>query len=613
MASTRWWKTPVKKSAEPHVDIFRVLDNLDNDNERRNLDYKNWLNLYTNRVYDEFKPGRSTYRLSVFDDEIGVKLNVIQSCIDTLSSKIASSRPTPQFLTDNGKWEEKSRAKKLEKFVGGTFYDARIYDEARLVFVDAAIFGTGFMKIYSADGKVKVERVFPGEMVVDEQSCMTSSPRTMYQCKYVPLDVIQHQFPKYADQLALAEGERMVEGQDSYETDLVKVVEAWHIPSGKNAGDGRHVICIKECTLLYEEYKRKRHPFVVLRWTRQPFGWFGQGLAEQLSGIQKEIDKLIRRIQDAMHLFSNAKMLMEKGAVKKENLRNVTGDIIETEPGHPMPTIYMPTAVSNEVFNHLWQLYAKAYEISGISQMSASSVKPTDVESGIALRTLVDVETQRFALLVRDWEDLFVEAAGHVVEVAKEENGGKPVKTKWVAKGFVETVEWKDVSMDDDDYVMKVYPSNLLPQTPFGKLSTIQDLIKIGLISEPKEAMGLLDYPDLQRHQSLESADIDDVDMIIGSILDSGKYVEPMPWQNLGLALKRMNSALLRARLDNAPDDRLTLMEQWLEQAAQIMEMQEVELAQKQQMMQQSGMQGPAMGPTGPAPEPTPEQATQQG
>ena len=43
----------------------------------------------------------------------------------------------------------------------------------------------------------------------------------------------------------------------------------------------------------------------------RPVGFFGQGLAEQLQGLQLEINKTLRTIQVSMHLVSVPKQLVE--------------------------------------------------------------------------------------------------------------------------------------------------------------------------------------------------------------------------------------------------------------------------------------------------------------
>ena len=45
------------------------------------------------------------------------KLNIVQSCCDTLVNKISKNQPRATFLTDNGDWGMKKKAEQREKFV----------------------------------------------------------------------------------------------------------------------------------------------------------------------------------------------------------------------------------------------------------------------------------------------------------------------------------------------------------------------------------------------------------------------------------------------------------------------------------------------------------------
>ena len=66
---------------------------------------------------------------------------------------------------------------------------------------------------------------------------------------------------------------------------MVKVIESWHLSSGPKAKDGKHTICTN-ATLFKEDYDKEYFPFVFFRWNVRPVGFFGQGLAEQLQGLQ---------------------------------------------------------------------------------------------------------------------------------------------------------------------------------------------------------------------------------------------------------------------------------------------------------------------------------------
>jgi hypothetical protein len=599
------WYDKLEAGEERWEKVSIALAQIRDDHEEITDRYLRWLHLYSNREYSGFGPGdtRQVLRL-LMETRKRIKLNVIQSCVDTLAAKICAQKPRPQFLTSGGDWSEMRKARGLEKFVEGVFYQSKIYEQARMVFLDAAIFGTGYLKFYTKNGKVSVERVFPSEIVVDEGSALTSSPRTMHQVKLASAECLVARFAKDNKKLAMKiraavdrEADSFVVDEDGrhIERGLLEVKESWHLPSGPGAGDGRHCITAEGVDIIDESWNRDSFPFLVFRWLKLPFGYLGQGLVEQLAGAQVEVDKLITRIQDAMHIHSVCKIYAEEGSIDKEQLRNITGDVVWIKPGGQMPTTQMPGSVSSELFTHLWQLVAKMYEIAGISQLSASSMKPAGVESGIALRTLLDTETQRFALLARDWEEMFCEAARMVVEEAKSGSGA--VKTMWAAKDYAETIDFSKVDLDRDSYVLKVYPTNMLPQTPAGRLSTVQEMLTAGFI-DPKEAMSLLDFPDLEQSQSLMRASRDLVDRDIEMILD-GKEIEARPWQDLQMALQRTAMSLQKTEQDGAPKDVLARLSLYLSSIEDLLEDQEAEAQQQAMLEQAAAMQegGPPGGP----------------
>jgi hypothetical protein len=145
--------------------------------------------------------------------------------------------------------------------------------------------------------------------------------------------------------------------------------------------------------------------------------------------------------------------------------------------------------------------------------------------------------------------------------------GGKSVKVKYVAKGFVETVDWKECAdLDEDAYHVRIYPASIYPDTPKGKIDMAEKLVNAGLAS-PVEARAQIYGPESERMQSYHTAPIDDINMQIDRMLYDGEYDSPTKYQDLELGIPMVNSAYLRARSDGAPDDRLSLLLRWLDEA----------------------------------------------
>ena len=113
----------------------------------------------------------------------GTNENVIQSVIDTATSMIAKNRPKATFVTDDGDFTEQRKAMKLDKYVFAEFLASGVYKECPRAFRDACIFGTGVVKVLGEDGRLKVERVIPDEIIVDEREALSSAPRQMHRSR----------------------------------------------------------------------------------------------------------------------------------------------------------------------------------------------------------------------------------------------------------------------------------------------------------------------------------------------------------------------------------------------------------------------------------------------
>ena len=562
MASNKyisWWSD----ATEVHAEVFDAVNSLE-ESQR----YRHDLNLSNMRLYGNahIQDLRAMGYSRVSKKRERVTLNVIQSMCDTVTSRITKNRPKATFLTSGGDFTMQSKAKLLDKFVRGQFYEAGIYDIAPKVFLDACVFGTGIIKVYETDGKVKIERVFPNEVMVDDAEAIYGAPRQLFQTKYISRQVLLSAYPEFkAKILEASNGEERESWSEESLSDQVRCVEAWYLPSAKDAEDGRHVICIDTATLSDERWRRDYFPFVQIRWTERLLGYWGQGLAEQLTGVQVEINTLLQRIQHQMHL-ATPKVFIETGAkISKAHINNEAWGIIEYS-GTP-PQFFVPKTVSGEIFSHLDRLLSEAYAISGISQLSAQARKPAGLDSGVALREFSDIESERFVYVGQAYERMFLAVAHQLVDLAREiSDRGDTYDVISHGDKTIERIKWSDINLDEDKYVMKVFPTSLLPMTPAAKLQSVQEMLQAGLLTL-QEGRALLDYPDLESVNMLATAAQEDAMMLIDEMLNKGRYHPPEPFSNLPLTMKLIQSAYLRAKVDKAPEERLELLRRYLEDA----------------------------------------------
>jgi len=478
---SRWY---LKRN--PYQQVFNYINYLDQNQGYRQLDNLRNMRLYGNSEFIGALQQNYFRSEQSYNTQHRVTLNVVGSMIDTAASKITKNKPRPYFLTDGGDWSMKRKGEKLTKFIDGVFYGCDFYQKTAMAFKDGAIFGTGCVKIYSQNGEIKAERVFIDEIRVDDTECLYGEPLQMHQQKWVHKEVLKATFPSHSGAIDIATSN--LNPNNSYTTpgaqgDMLLVIESWKRPSGKVKG--RHTICIQNETLFEEEWTKDYFPFIFFRWNRKPIGFFGQGIAEQLTGLQLEINKILRTIQVSMHLVSVPKIFVEASSkIVSAHLNNKIGGIIKYA-GTP-PTEGALGHVPVELFTHLDRLYNRAYEIVGISQLSAQSEKPAGINSGKALRTLNDVQAERFQCVLKDYESQFIHASKIMIDLIKEIAGeSNDFSIKVPGQKFLQTINWADVQLEDDQYVLQIFPTSALSNEPAARFQEVQELIQAGFVAEP--------------------------------------------------------------------------------------------------------------------------------
>ena len=111
-----------------------------------------------------------------------VNLNVIASATDALHAKITKSKPRPSFQTDGGTWKMQQKARRLDKWMRGVFYETKIYRKGSDAFRECEVFGTAAIKLVPTKKKrIQFERVFIDEILVDDADGIYGEPRQMCQ------------------------------------------------------------------------------------------------------------------------------------------------------------------------------------------------------------------------------------------------------------------------------------------------------------------------------------------------------------------------------------------------------------------------------------------------
>tara|TARA_R110002012_G_scaffold202391_1_gene371435 strand:- start:17602 stop:19551 length:1950 start_codon:yes stop_codon:yes gene_type:complete len=566
-----WWQA----EKDPHEVISKFIQVLRDEQDSYYNDIETFMGLYNGRpLHSRYAQGSMQYSLL---RQPRLTFNIIHSLCQAATSKIAKHRPAVSFLTEGGNYSQKRKSQLFGKLMQGQFYSMKMYPVAQKVFLDACITGTGVIKYYTEFDKIKAERVPIHEITIDPIEAETGNmPRQMFQTKKVSRHVLAEMFPEKKDQIITAANH----DDDEYEederfSDMILCHEAWHLPSGPEAKDGRHVICINDVTLLDDVWEKDHFPFTFIRWTENPTSFWGNGLAREIKGIQVEINKLLARIQEQMHLATPKIFIEDSSKIVQSHLNNRVFGAIKYR-GTP-PQFFVPRAVGNDMFAHLDRLVERAYEMTGISQLAAQSKKPAGLESGRALREFSDIESERFMVVGQAYEQLFLDASEQIINLIRDayHENNSYIVSAFNHKSGLEKIKWSEINLENDEYIIQVKPIGSLPQTPSAKLASVAEMHMNGFFST-EEAHQLLDFPDLEKANRMKTAFIDIIDKIIENILEKSKYTPPESYMNLEFGIARMQQAYNMSMLDDTPNNKLELIRRWISQANGLLSQQKV-------------------------------------
>ena len=565
-----WWDQDAKSAAPA------IQSNLLFWHQRQIWRMRNYLvnakiygNLPSAGVYSA-SVSRITYQENAPTWDSRLTFNVVQSCVDSLVAKIASNEPTPDFVTSDGDYKAQRQAEMLDKFCAGLFYECKTYQKTIKAFKTALIQGEGVIKVCARDKKVCHEVVSPDQLWVDElEASINSGPRQIHHVYDIDRSVLMQRYPDKEREIQGAG--RMAIGLhfvDPTAADIVTVIESWHLPSHEDADDGKYMVSTTEGPLTeMEDWKHQHFPFVRMKFSERPYGYFPQGLVEQLKPIQTEINRILWSIQCSMMMAGTFKIWAKNGAkIVIDHLDDRIGTVLKSDEP---PEYIVPQIVPPELYTQLNQLKQDAYNQSGVSQLSATSQKPADISSGVGLRTYEDINTARFLPVGKAYETLHIDIARLSI-LTVQDIGAKNYKVKSPSRNSLDIIDFSEIELDhSDDYDIQCFPISNLPNEPAGRLSTVQEMMQANLI-DPEEGRDLLNFPDLARSNMLHASLRKFITKSLDDMIDTGEYMAPEVFDDLSTGHKLALEYYARGKLQQLPEDRLDLLRRYISDIATI-------------------------------------------
>lgn len=562
--------------------------------------------------------------------------NIPRSLCQTVQAKIAGkNRPKVSFVTSAASWQQRRRAYHLDRFAEAQFHERQgqhenIWELGALMLMHALVLGDGFAYVYAdaIDQHVAVETVYPWQVFVDSADAANGRPQMLFIVRPFDKQKLLSLYPgeKAAINQAkgIGAGDGLKDAGDAYyragarAAQQVEVIDAYVLPSGEADDDGKvkpgmHLRYIDGKTLEREDWARDEFPLVRLRWSPELQGYWSQSLIQEVSSISDEINHVVQRLSECVRLTQKAVCLSPKGCVKPEDLGgNDDCTLIEYDETIGKPEWVSPAPFDAATVDWLKMNMDQCFAIPGVSPMSATSRKEQGITASVAMRTLQDVETERFMVQQNAYEQLYVAICRHMIACTRDLAADNPdYSVTWPGESFLKEIKWRDVDLPDDQYVMRADPVSHLKNTPADRLQLAQDMYGAGNFSKQSLDQSVL-YLNTRDHLS-GGGDKQEklVNRYIESWLDaspekleSGEFVfrSPFPYLNLPAAMLQVAEAYVEAQLDEAPDFNLDFFLRFIEQSDEIVQARAAEAAAQAQAaappMVPAGMPGMAGPPS---------------
>ena len=436
------------------------------------------------------------------DTTSAIQENIIASCIETLCSKIASQKVRPFFNTVNGTFKEMQIAKQAQIFFDMLYEENNVNEIITDAFRNACVFDKGIVKI-SDDG---ITNRLPWNVFFD--------PREV---TYNQITYVAEKLPKTPGRiLELKYGIKADRNLDYTVYEYYDVME--HIKA----------VYVQELNkVVTHEYKPNIIPYLEIHYTNPVKGDTSQSVVDQLYGIQTQIDELLAVMKDSIAVNPGMTLLVPRSSnIKTNMLSNRTGQIIQYDP-IPGQTSSPVTYATNDIISPqfvelLDKLKNDAYEIVGISQLSATSQKPSGLNSGVALNTMEDIESSRFETQLNSVVRLYVDVAKACLDIFPPEIDILPDDLNRA------NIKWADIVEARNNMKIQFSAAESLSKDPSEKLKQLVALSQAGVIPQSHIAT-LMELPDLQSGYNLANNAFNSVYTFIDNVLVSGILPDKIP------------------------------------------------------------------------------------
>lgn len=484
--------------------INKLQSIIDSDIQRYSYNLARYMNDVTVdlQYFTEYNDSIWNYRFyNIQDSDLAQspKINVIKSVIDSLVSKLANQKVRVYMNPVNGLFTTRKITKQAQQYFDIIYDKMHVQEKISHAYRNACIFGIGYLFFNPITKDVETPGTWQVGICNTEKGYGTPT-KCLIEYKNMPVTELDKYGIKGKYTSEYVNFKIFV---DTLEKTIKTFVNGVEATKGKYNGE-----CI---------------PIIPVYHTRPVFGTRTVSVVDELDGIQTNIDLINQKISTAAQLTpGNVTYVSAGSSLTKEDISNRTGMAytVKMGPGqNQLPVVNVTPAPFDPIWQSLLDSYVKqAYEIIGISQLSAQSQKPTGLDSGAALSTMEDIESDRFQTQVDNYVHAFVDLAKLIMEINEGDILPKSVDTA--------DYSWEDIRKQKDLFKIQFSAASALSKDPATKIQQIMQLTQIGLITTDKVAL-YLDSPDLEEAYRGASAVQDAIDATISNAVEKDNYDIP--------------------------------------------------------------------------------------
>ena len=459
------------------------------------------LRLYTysmNVSLDQIKDGNIVGYWTLLDGSnytSSINENVIASCIDSLTSMMAGKLTRPYISGINTTFNERQILQQAQQFFDIFIDRTNLNEVVTEAFRDSCIFGNGFIFI---DGRNKtVKKALPWQVIYrPAEKTYGKVTQVLYERKDYPATLLPYKV------------------ESPYVT--------YSIFYDTNAHQEVHIVNNEIKEIL--PYLPNEVPFIQLNYTNPVYGRDTTSVVDLLYGIQMKIHDLYQTFSEASRKNPAQTFLVPKGTdIKVTSLTNRVGQVIQYNPvegvSNPVQAV-TPNFIGDQYIQAIQMLKNDAYEITGVSKLSAQSQKPSGLDSGKALQTMNDIESERFEVQQRAVIVAYTEVMRKCIECFNPEDLILPEDLN------KKPILWGDLQNLTNKTKIDFSATAYLSKDPATKLMQIKELAANGWINQ-SQAMNLFGIPDSDAAYNYMNCSYNAIQEIINEALYEENYTIP--------------------------------------------------------------------------------------